>query len=36
MMQETKFIWMDGKLIPWKDAKIHILAHTLHYGDLQA
>ena len=25
-------IWMDGKLIEWRDAKIHVLAHTLHYG----
>ncbi len=23
---------MDGKLVPWKDAKIHVLTHTLHYG----
>lgn len=26
------FIWMDGTLIPWRDAKIHILTHALHYG----
>jgi branched-chain amino acid aminotransferase len=26
------FIWMDGKLIPWRDAKIHVLSHGLHYG----
>ncbi|MDH3461131.1 MAG: branched-chain amino acid transaminase [Burkholderiaceae bacterium] len=25
-------IWMDGKLVPWRDAKIHVLTHTLHYG----
>ena len=25
-------IWMDGSLIPWRDAKIHILTHALHYG----
>lgn len=31
-MEETKYIWMDGKLVPWKEAKIHVLAHTLHYG----
>ncbi len=31
-MEETEFIWMDGKLVPWKKAKIHVLAHTLHYG----
>ncbi len=26
------FIWMDGNLIPWRDAKVHILTHALHYG----
>ena len=31
-MDETEFIWMDGKLVPWKDAKIHVLTHSLHYG----
>ena len=25
-------IWMDGKLVEWSDAKIHVLTHTLHYG----
>ena len=25
-------IWMDGALIDWRDAKIHVLTHTLHYG----
>jgi branched-chain amino acid aminotransferase len=25
-------IWMDGELIEWRDAKIHVLTHTLHYG----
>lgn len=25
-------IWMDGQFIPWQDAKIHVLSHTLHYG----
>lgn len=25
-------IWLDGEMIPWRDAKIHILTHTLHYG----
>lgn len=28
----TKFIWMNGKLVPWDEAKIHVLTHTLHYG----
>ena len=26
------FIWFDGKLVPWRDAKIHVLTHALHYG----
>jgi branched-chain amino acid aminotransferase len=26
------FIWLDGKLVPWRDAKIHVLTHGLHYG----
>ncbi len=25
-------IWMDGSLVEWRDAKIHVLTHTLHYG----
>jgi branched-chain amino acid aminotransferase len=28
----TEKIWMDGELVAWEDAKIHILTHTLHYG----
>jgi len=32
-VQEAKLIWMDGKLIPWEDAKIHVLTHSLHYGN---
>ena len=31
-MQATKYIWFNGKLIPWKSAKIHVLSHSLHYG----
>ena len=26
------FIWWDGKLIPWREAKLHVLSHGLHYG----
>ena len=26
------FIWMDGELVPWRDANVHVLTHTLHYG----
>jgi branched-chain amino acid aminotransferase len=32
MLKETKFIWMDGKMIPWGEAKVHVLTHSLHYG----
>jgi branched-chain amino acid aminotransferase len=31
-LQKTEKIWMDGELVDWDDAKIHILTHTLHYG----
>lgn len=26
------FIWLDGEMVPWRDAKTHVLTHTLHYG----
>lgn len=29
---ESDFIWMDGKLVPFADAKIHVMSHALHYG----
>ena len=25
-------IWFDGKLVPWREAKVHVLTHALHYG----
>ncbi len=25
-------IWFDGEMVPWRDAKVHVLTHTLHYG----
>ena len=31
-MKETGKIWMNGKLIPFKDAKVHVLTHALHYS----
>jgi branched-chain amino acid aminotransferase len=31
-IEATKKIWMDGKLVDWDDARIHVLTHTLHYG----
>lgn len=32
MVDKVDKIWMDGKLINWEDATVHILTHTLHYG----
>jgi branched-chain amino acid aminotransferase len=32
MVDKAKFIWFDGKMIPWDQAQVHVLAHTLHYG----
>ncbi len=31
-LQKVDKIWMDGELVDWDDAKIHILTHSLHYG----
>ena len=28
----TEKIWMDGELVDWADAKVHVLTHTMHYG----
>ncbi len=25
-------IWMDGEMLPWRDARVHVLTHTFHYG----
>jgi branched-chain amino acid aminotransferase len=32
MADRDGYIWLDGKLVDWRDAKIHVLTHTLHYG----
>jgi len=31
-MQKVDKIWLDGKLVAWDDARVHVLTHTLHYG----
>ena len=31
-MDKAKKIWLDGKLVAWDDAKVHVLTHALHYG----
>ncbi|MEM6572243.1 MAG: branched-chain amino acid transaminase [Planctomycetota bacterium] len=32
-MKPSDAIWMDGALVPWADAKVHVLTHSLHYGN---
>ncbi len=32
MADRDGVIWMDGKLVPWREATTHVLTHTLHYG----
>jgi branched-chain amino acid aminotransferase len=32
MADRDGVIWLDGELVPWRDAKVHLLTHTLHYG----
>ncbi|MEX2475466.1 branched-chain amino acid transaminase [Marinobacter sp.] len=32
MADRDGLIWMDGEMVPWRDAKTHVLTHTLHYG----
>ncbi len=32
-MQASEFIWMDGEFIPFADARVHVLSHSLHYGN---
>jgi branched-chain amino acid aminotransferase len=31
-IQKTEKIWHNGKMIPWDDAKIHVMSHVIHYG----
>ncbi|MBU6283918.1 branched-chain amino acid transaminase [bacterium] len=31
-MDKSEWIWMDGKFVPWAEANVHVLTHTLHYG----
>ena len=31
-MESTEFIWMNGTFVPWSEAKVHVLSHSLHYG----
>jgi branched-chain amino acid aminotransferase len=31
-VEKSEWIWMNGELVPWDDAKVHVLTHGLHYG----
>jgi branched-chain amino acid aminotransferase len=31
-IEKTEKIWMDGELVPWDEARVHVLTHSLHYG----
>lgn len=32
MVEKLQQIWVDGELVPWDDAQVHLLTHSLHYG----
>lgn len=32
MVDKVKTIWIDGEFVPWDEAKVHLLTHSLHYG----
>ena len=34
-MNPSEFIWMDGKLVKWEDAKVHVLTHSLYLRALE-
>lgn len=31
-MDKSAWIWLDGEFVPWDEARVHVLTHTLHYG----
>ena len=31
-MNQADLIWLDGEMVAWDDAQVHVLTHTLHYG----
>src|SRR6266404_5234990 len=31
-VEKSEVIWFDGQLVPWEQAQVHVLTHTLHYG----
>ncbi|MHC1563988.1 MAG: branched chain amino acid aminotransferase, partial [Candidatus Hecatellaceae archaeon] len=31
-LAKTKYVWVNGRLVGWDEAKVHVLTHALHYG----
>ena len=31
-LKTSRYIWHEGKLVPWEQATVHVLSHALHYG----
>ena len=31
-LQKTESIWFNGRLVPWDEARVHVLSHALHYA----
>lgn len=29
---KSEYIWFNGEMVPWADAKVHVMSHALHYG----
>ena len=32
MSDQSKYIWFNGAMVPWKEAKVHVMSHVIHYG----
>ena len=32
MTKKADFIWFNGEMVPWAEAKVHVMSHALHYG----
>lgn len=32
MTSKADYIWFNGEMVPWAEAKVHVMSHVLHYG----
>lgn len=32
MTKKADYIWFNGEMVPWAEAKVHVMSHALHYG----